>query len=225
MNCIRWTCLSVWSALCWSSTELSNASFHKGFKCTWLCCQMKLVGKPWQTAEITLLRLSNSGNNDHNRNHIHYIVKASLSVIISNINTVPPQHQYSSIKKPISFIVKIVIFPVFWWHRSQKEKLYCDRSFLTLFLNQRVIWKIHAIERISAVECRICKMLFFFFFVSDRFWNESLNIDYWKQLLRNIWCPLFLPLEITVRSSYPSTMVECCEKQDTLLTPANFHLP
>lgn len=154
VNCTGCTCLRVWSALCYSSTELSNKCFHKGFKWTsGRCCQRKPGGKPRRTPEITLRRLPNRSKNGKNKNCFHHILKASLSVITSNIKTVPTQLKYISIKKPISLTAKIVIFPVFWrcGSKTNKSVVLWQKCF-TFYWIKSDLKTLYCRERISAVE-------------------------------------------------------------------------
>lgn len=135
VNCIRWTCLSVWSTLYWSHMGLPKERFHKGFKETlWHRSQTKLVGKPCRTIEVPVLRLLNRSKNDNNKNCFCNIWKANLSVITRDIKIMPTQViKYNSIKKSIRVTAKIVIFPVFWWPRSQKNKTYILTEIFYIF--------------------------------------------------------------------------------------------
>ena len=72
----------------------------------------------------------------------------------------PTQLKYNSVKESISLTDQLVIFPVFWWHGSQKNWCY-DRIFLIFLLNKgcndKSIPKIkfNAVEYVCQSPCRM----------------------------------------------------------------------
>lgn len=112
----------------------------------------ELVGTLWWPKEVMMLDRSKRDNN----HWFCHMVKASLSVKTRNIKTVAYRAHINSIKKSISLTAKFIIFPVFWWHESQKIRNVTD-LFFTFFLQNKVETK--KLYHREDPYCRICLLI------------------------------------------------------------------
>lgn len=152
VNCIAWTCPSVWSTLCQSCLEPFNGCLH-GFRWVWPHCQMKLVGTLWWLKEVMVLWLLDRSKRDNECWFCH-IVKASVSIITRNIKTAAYATQIQFYKEAISLTAKFIIFPVFWWHESQK--IYNVTGFVFYFFTKKKKVEMKKLCHREDPRCRIC---------------------------------------------------------------------